>query len=288
MQQDRRILREEKQKKQTVAVRVTQNHATGVTLATASQDNQTVTTVSDPSYEGRVPAVVTPKLAIFNMPPEKDFPDQYVHSLLQQFGTPIGLHLVRDPVTNVRTCGFFDYLEGDLSVQLSIQALNGMYCGGQILRVTRLESKKQEDKKEILQPQQNPNLQTMTQKIMSNPFVAKRINHGREIGAKPSQVCQLLNTVTVEDLYDDVDYQEILQELKEDASRFGVVSSIVIPRPSKTNHSGEGVGKVFICFHDITSARRYQYEMNGRKFDERVVCAAFYPSEFFKKGKARI
>ena len=45
-----------------------------------------------------------------------------------------------------------------------------------------------------------------------------------------------------------------------------------------------GVGKIFVHFSDITSARKFQYEINGRKFDEKVVAASFYPLDKFDKG----
>lgn len=44
--------------------------------------------------------------------------------------------------------------------------------------------------------------------------------------------------------------------------------------------------QVFLVYGDVTSARRAQYMLNGRRFDQtRVVCAAFFPEQKFKDGQ---
>lgn len=47
----------------------------------------------------------------------------------------------------------------------------------------------------------------------------------------------------------------------------------------------DGVGKIFVHFSDLTGARKFQYETNGRTFEDRVVAASFYPVDKFDKGE---
>lgn len=43
--------------------------------------------------------------------------------------------------------------------------------------------------------------------------------------------------------------------------------------------------QVFLVYGDVTSARRAQLMLNGRRFDQtRVVCAAFFPEQRFTAG----
>lgn len=53
-----------------------------------------------------------------------------------------------------------------------------------------------------------------------------------------------------------------------------------VPQPSASlTPYANGVGKIFVQFADITAARKFQATNNGRKFDDRVMCAAFYPTD---------
>merc|ERR1712066_129595 len=126
---------------------------------------------------------------------------------------------------------------------------------------------------------------SMTQKIVSNPVLAMQVKQGREIGSKASSVVQLINAVYQEDLMDDQDFEDITAEIHSEASKHGTVSQVVIPKPAKDGGYIDGVGKIFVSFQDITSARKFQLDCNGRKFEHRVVCAAFYPVDKFTEGK---
>jgi len=63
---------------------------------------------------------------------------------------------------------------------------------------------------------------------------------------------------------------------------------VVIPKPAKDGTYIDGVGKIFVYFSDLTSARKFQLDANGRKFENRVVCAAFYPVDKFQAGKYKL
>ena len=49
--------------------------------------------------------------------------------------------------------------------------------------------------------------------------------------AMPTEVLCLLNMVMPEELVDDEDYEEILEDIREECCKYGRVHSIEIPRP---------------------------------------------------------
>merc|ERR1712064_32716 len=126
---------------------------------------------------------------------------------------------------------------------------------------------------------------SITQKIVSNPVLAMQVKQGREVGSRPSTVVQLLNAVYQEDLMDDQDFDDITAEVHSEASKHGAVTRVLIPKPAKDGSYVDGVGKIFVSFQDLTAARKFQMDANGRKFESRVVCAAFYPVDKFEEGK---
>merc|ERR1712066_665243 len=235
--------------------------------------------------DGR-PTGPAPKLSIFNLP--DTMTEQVCRDLLSQFGKLRMLSLIRDLASGkIKGYGIFEYDNPD-DVDLAIVALNGFVCGQNVIRVQKLGGQAQQAAPKAQPVAATAMQNSMTQKIVSNPVLAMQVKQGREVGSRPSQVVQLLNAVFQEDLMDDQDYEDILAEVHSEASKHGTVTRVVIPKPSKDGQFNEGVGKIFISFADLTAARKFQMDANGRKFENRVVCAAFYPQEKFNDGKYKL
>jgi len=230
---------------------------------------------------------VSPKLSIFNLP--EVMSEQIVRDLLSQFGKLRMMSLIRDLATGkIKGYGIFEYDDPN-DVELAVLALNGFVCGQNVIRVQQLGQQQQAG----VQPKAQPVAATamsnsMTQKIVSNPVLAMQVKQGREIGSRPSTIVQLTNAVYQEDLMDDQDYDEIMSEVHSMATKHGPVARVVIPKPNKDGTYVDGVGKIFVSFLDTTAARKFQMDCNGRKFEHRVVCAAFYPVEKFNEGKFKL
>lgn len=235
---------------------------------------------------GRVDSGPSPKLSIFNLP--EVMTEQIVRDLLSQFGKLRMLSLIRDLSTGkIKGYGIFEYDDAN-DVDLAIIALNGFVCGQNVIRVQKLGGAAQQ-----AQPKPQPVAATamsnsMTQKIVSNPVLAMQVKQGREVGSRPSSIVQLLNAVYQEDLMDDQDYEDITAEIHSESSKHGTVTRVVIPKPAKDGSFVDGVGKIFVAFLDLTAARKFQMDANGRKFENRVVCAAFYPVDKFNDGKFKL
>ena len=129
---------------------------------------------------------------------------------------------------------------------------------------------------------------SMTMKIMSNPALTQQISRGRQVGCVPSTVVQLLNCVYGEDLVDASEVKDINIAVKDEAMKYGSVEDVVIPVPPKDGSFTPGVGKIFVNFKDVTAARKFQAEINGRLWDKRVCCAAFYPVDRLNKKQFTI
>lgn len=120
-----------------------------------------------------------------------------------------------------------------------------------------------------------------------------------------TEVLCLMNMVTPDDLRDDEEYQEILEDIEEECSKYGRVRSIQIPRPlnkskkfrgddddvgaeatakdeADERKSVPGLGKVFVEFDSATEAQRAQLNLAGRKFANRVVVTSYFDRDRYR------
>lgn len=223
------------------------------------------------------------KLYVQNLPQEMG--EDQVRDLFEQFGKLRVLNLIKNRQTGQhRGYGFFEYEDPDVTDQ-AIEALNGFVCGASVLSVQRSN----------FMPDLLPSKQHTTEvtalpastsyAILSDPVVAIQVRAGRAIGEKPSRVVQLLNTIYQEDLITDASYEAAVKDIRSEAEKYGPLEEVTIPRPNADLSYKPGVGKVFLLYGDVTSARRAQLMLNGRRFDQtRVVCAAFFPEQKYKDG----
>ena len=234
-------------------------------------------------------SAVSARLSVFGMPGNL-FSEQNVKDLFSQFGKIRMVAFPKDAVTGLvkpGSTGHVDY-EDFSDAATAENALNGFPCGNSVMKVQRVEqvvSRVGSAPPPRRAPPAATIASSVTARILANPGLAAQIKQGRDIGARPSLVVQLLNAVYAEDIADDSDYNDIVKEIKEEASRFGQVESIRIPRPSAAQPNPLGAGKIFVQFGDLTASRKFQQDTNGRLFDGRVVCAAFYPLDRYLQGK---
>jgi hypothetical protein len=60
-------------------------------------------------------------------------------------------------------------------------------------------------------------------------------------GLMPTNVLQLANMVTADELADDEEYADILSDIKNEMGKFGVVGRVEIPR------TGSGAGQIYVA-----------------------------------------
>jgi len=94
----------------------------------------------------------------------------------------------------------------------------------------------------------------------------------------PTAVVELKHMLTEEELKNDEEYEEIMEDTKEECSQFGAIKSIIIPR------SGVGMTKIFLEYVSQEDALKAIHSLQGRTFDGRKVQAAFFDEKKFVDG----
>ena len=149
------------------------------------------------------------------------------------------------------------------STEVALEGLNGMELGEQLLKVARAS----------IGIQQASGLE-MGVNAMS--MLAGTTSDSPDQG----RVLQLLNMTTAEELMKDGEYEGVLEDVEEEALKYGKVLDIKIPRPVG-GREVNGVGKVFIKFADSASAQKALRALAGRNFSNRTVVATFFGEEYF-------
>uniref|UniRef100_A0A336LME6 CSON005644 protein n=1 Tax=Culicoides sonorensis TaxID=179676 RepID=A0A336LME6_CULSO len=99
----------------------------------------------------------------------------------------------------------------------------------------------------------------------------------------PTEVLCLLNMVTPEELKDEEEYEDILEDIKEECNKYGVVRSVEIPKPIE-GVDVPGCGKVFVEFNSVIDCQKAQQALTGRKFSDRVVVTSYFdPDKYHRR-----
>jgi splicing factor U2AF subunit len=102
-----------------------------------------------------------------------------------------------------------------------------------------------------------------------------------------SNVIVILNAIQPEDLKKDIIYDQVQRDMASECSKFGQVISLKIPKPDaeykrnlKNLHTS--VGKIFIKFDSVETAKKAALDLNGRKYQERTVLVSYLPEQDFE------
>ncbi|XP_033132999.1 splicing factor U2af large subunit A isoform X3 [Brassica rapa] len=104
-------------------------------------------------------------------------------------------------------------------------------------------------------------------------------------GPVATTVVCLTQVVTEDELKDDEEFEDIMEDMRQEGGKFGMLTSVVIPRPSPSGEPVPGLGKVFLKYVDTEGSSRARSGMNGRKFGGNEVVAVFYPEDKFDQGE---
>ncbi|KAJ5698325.1 hypothetical protein N7462_000330 [Penicillium macrosclerotiorum] len=202
------------------------------------------------------------KICVSNIPAY--IPEEPVTMLLKSFGELKSFVLVKDASTEEsRGIAFCEYADPN-ATPIAVEGLNGMELGDRHLKVSRAS----------IGTTQAAGLD-MGVNAMS--MFAKTTSQDMEAG----RVLQLLNMVTVDELLDNDDYEEICEDVSEECAKFGQVLSLKIPRPSSSSRQSPGVGKIYVKFIDEQSATSALKALAGRKFSDRTVVVSYFGEENF-------
>lgn len=207
--------------------------------------------------------------------------------LLLSFGQLKAFNLVKDAATGLsKGYAFAEYIEYAITDQ-AIAGLNGMQLG---------------DKKLIVQ---RASVGAKNAAVGQVAPVQIQVPGLSGVGASgpATEVLCLLNMVTADELKDEEEYEDILEDIKEECNKYGVVRSIEIPKPIEGEcqnriftHNCEwnfnelsagvdvpGCGKVFVEFNSILDCQQAQQALTGRKFSDRVVVTSYFDPENYHR-----
>ncbi|XP_059476744.1 splicing factor U2AF 50 kDa subunit isoform X2 [Neocloeon triangulifer] len=190
-----------------------------------------------------------------------------IKDLLSSFGQLRAFNLVKDSATGLsKGYAFCEYVDVSVTDQ-AIQGLNGMQLGDKKLIVQRASVGA---KNNTLTAQAPVQVQVPGLNLLA--------------GAGPAtEILCLMNMVTPDDLLDEEEYEDILEDIREECGRHGIVRSLEIPKPIK-GVDVPGCGKVFVEFNTIGDCQKAQQALTGRKFNNRVVVTSYYdPDKYHRR-----
>ncbi len=91
-----------------------------------------------------------------------------------------------------------------------------------------------------------------------------------------------MNMVTPDELLEEDEYEDIVEDIRKEAGRYGSLKSLEIPRPIP-GVDVPGVGKVFLEYGSILDAVSANRHLSGRKFANRTVFTSYYEPDKYQR-----
>jgi len=187
---------------------------------------------------------------------------EQVKELLSSFGQLKAFNLVVDQNTGLsKGYAFCEYLDASLTDQ-AIAGLNGMQLG---------------ENKLLVQLSCTGARTTGTAINTQTQIAGIDLSKG---AGPPTEVLCLMNMITEEELQQDEEYEDILEDVREECVKYGNVVSLEIPRPGVDER---GIGKVFVEFSSKNECQRAQAALTGRKFANRVVVTSYFDPDLYHR-----
>mmetsp|Transcript_16928 Transcript_16928/g.22374 ORF Transcript_16928/g.22374 Transcript_16928/m.22374 type:complete len:572 (-) Transcript_16928:367-2082(-) len=242
--------------------------------------------------------------------------DDQVRELLQAFGPLKAFHLVRESgasgsqvrepgSTTSKGYGFCEYIDPSVTVR-ACEGLNGMALGDKTLTVKMATNQRQAALEKnpavaaLMAPQ---NVGLTVQEQLAQAMAGSNMQGGgpglappapvqsAQTAAQgalaaaipPTKVLVLLNMVGQEELTDDNEYEDILEDIRDECGKYGQVQQVVIPRPGST-YAPSSVGKCYIQYTSETMSQAAAVALAGRQFANRVVKIEYFPEDKFALG----
>ncbi|KAJ8254011.1 hypothetical protein COCON_G00206230 [Conger conger] len=191
-----------------------------------------------------------------------------VKELLTSFGPLKAFNLVKDSATSLsKGYAFCEYVDISATDQ-AVAGLNGMQLGDKKLIVQRAS---------VGAKNANPTCIMETPVTLQVPGL-----QGLQTSGVPTEVLCLLNMVMPEELVDDEDYEEILEDIREECCKYGNVRSVEIPRPVD-GVEVPGCGKIFVEYVSAADCQKAMQALTGRKFANRVVVTKYYDPDMYHR-----
>lgn len=205
--------------------------------------------------------------------------EDQVKELLLSFGPLKGFNLVKDGSTGLsKGYAFCEYVDPNVTDH-ACAGLNGMQLGDKKLIVQRASVGAKHGattaQQSLLQ------LPGMESSLVQNTTGSGNITI--RSGGPPTEVLCLLNMIDPTELEDDEEYEDIVEDVRAECSKYGVVRSLEIPRPIP-GVEVPGVGKIYVEFASLIDCQKAATALTGRKFNQRLVVTSFFnPDNYHRR-----
>lgn len=179
-----------------------------------------------------------------------------VRELLQTYGPLRGLWLSNDPMTGMSKGFAFAYYEDGKVTDAAIQGLNNLQIGDKRLVVKRHDSC----------------AQFQTNDVGALPTENKE----KMIQKDKTRTLCMLQMVTLDDLRDPEELEDIRIDIQAECQKYGNVISTVIPGLNPDGRPLPGAGRVYVQFSEVAEAESCKQALHGRSFAEQTVLVTFY------------
>ncbi|KAK4051593.1 hypothetical protein OIV83_002733 [Microbotryomycetes sp. JL201] len=211
--------------------------------------------------------------------------DDQVIELLKSFGELRAFNLVKEGGTGQsKGFAFCEYVDPSVT-EVACQGLNGMELGDRFLVVQRAALGQNARRDQFGGPGAGAGDSFGVGPMAPTSTILQAAQDNQ-----PTRVLQILNMVSPEELTNDQDYTEIVEDIKDECTKFGHVDEIKIPRPvvndkgrvdAKASESVKHLGKVFVLFQQPEETTAALKAIAGRQFGGRVCICAYAPLEEF-------
>ena len=100
-----------------------------------------------------------------------------------------------------------------------------------------------------------------------------------------SKVICIRNMVNLKDLEDDDEYDDLIEDVREECKIYGKIVEVKIPRNENPGEMVSGLGKIFVEYVTRDGAAFAKENLNGKSFHGRFVEVVFHPEEMYRKNQ---
>ncbi|CAH8874569.1 unnamed protein product [Trichobilharzia szidati] len=223
-----------------------------------------------------VPGVVStvvqdsPHIIFVGGPPNYLNEDQLKEQLVS-FGSLKGFNLVKDGSTGLsKGYAFCEYVDANVTDH-ACAGLNGMQLGDKKLIVQRASVGAKHTTNVL--PQSLLQLPGLEDGTVQNTTGSGNITI--RSGGPPAEVLCLMNMIETSELEDDDEYEDIVEDVRAECSKYGVVRSLEISRPIP-GVEVHGIGKIYVEFTSLINCQKATTALTGGKFNQCLVVTSFF------------
>lgn len=154
-------------------------------------------------------------------------------------------------------------------------ALNNVSIFGQKLKVGRPRFKKEEPKGKNSDGGLNSTSIISLLGITGKAVNQNILNQAFRV-SPPSRVLCLKGILNIDDLEVDEEYNEIIEDLREELETYGEILSLKIPRPIDEKKDLPGLRNVYILYKTVEEVTKARIDIGKRLYRGRIVEACYH------------